>query len=124
MSLIAARTTLSIWSLVTDLGPRVSPAITTLLVVASVSQAARIARVDAGFRTFAEKQIDDLIGNPVANLVRMTLGNRLAGEQIRRAHQPTPCSRRTPAAVYVFYPGMSVAAARNDVGFVVKPKSI
>src|ERR1700759_4226819 len=44
MSLIAARTTLSIWSLVTDFGPRVSPAITTLLVVASVSQAARIAQ--------------------------------------------------------------------------------
>src|SRR6185436_8858019 len=44
MSLIAARTTLSIWSLVTDFGPRVSPAMTTLLVVASVSQAARIAQ--------------------------------------------------------------------------------
>src|SRR5882724_504765 len=44
MSLIASRTTLSIRSLVTDLGPRVSPAITTLLVVARVSQAARIAQ--------------------------------------------------------------------------------
>ena len=44
MSLIASRTTLSICSLVTDAGPRVSPAITTLLVVASVSQAARIAQ--------------------------------------------------------------------------------
>ena len=80
--------------------------------------------VDAGLGAFTEKQIDDLVGNPVANLVRMTLGNRLAGEQIGRAHQPTPCSRRIPAAVYVMYPGMSVATARNDVGFVVKPKPI
>src|SRR6266851_4275054 len=44
MSLIASRTTLTIWSLVTDLGPRVSPAITTLLVVASVSHAVRMAQ--------------------------------------------------------------------------------
>ena len=43
--------------------------------------------VDAGLGAFAEKQIDDLVGNPVADLVRMTLGNRLAGEQIGRAHQ-------------------------------------
>ena len=34
-------------------------------------------RIDAGFRAFAEKQIDDLVGNPVADLVRMTFGNRL-----------------------------------------------
>jgi len=40
---MALRMTCSIWSLVTVFGPRVSPATTTLLVVASVSQAARIA---------------------------------------------------------------------------------
>ena len=51
-------------------------------------------RVDAGLGAFAEKQIDDLVGNPVADLVRMAFGNRLAGEQIRRAHQPTPCCRQ------------------------------
>ena len=27
-------------------------------------------RIDTGLRAFAEKQIDDLVGNPVANLVR------------------------------------------------------
>ncbi len=30
--------------------------------------------IDAGLRAFAEKQIDDLVGNPVANLVRVPLG--------------------------------------------------
>ena len=33
--------------------------------------------IDARLRAFAEKQIDDLVGNPVADLVRMTFGNRL-----------------------------------------------
>ena len=47
-------------------------------------------RIDAGLGAFTEKQIDDLVRNPVANLVRMTLRNRLTREQIRRAHQPIP----------------------------------
>ena len=34
-------------------------------------------RIDPRFRAFAEKQIDDLVGNPVADLVRMAFGNRL-----------------------------------------------
>ncbi len=34
-------------------------------------------RIDTGFRAFPEKQIDDLVGDPVANLVGMTFGNRL-----------------------------------------------
>ena len=55
--------------------------------------------VDAGLRAFAEKQIDDLVGNPVADLVRMSLGNRLAGEQIRRAHQSTPSFRQISAVL-------------------------
>ena len=33
--------------------------------------------IDPRLRAFAEKQIDDLVGNPVADLVRMTFGNRL-----------------------------------------------
>ena len=69
MSLIAARTTLSICSLLTDFGPRNSPAITTLLVVASISQAARIAQGSMPDSAFAEKQIDDLVRNPVADLI-------------------------------------------------------
>ena len=48
--------------------------------------------VHARLRAFAEEQIDDLVGNPVADLVGMAFGNRLAGEQIRRAHQLTPFS--------------------------------
>ena len=44
-------------------------------------------RIDARLRAFAVEQIDDFIRDSVANLVRMTLGNRLAGEQIGRAHQ-------------------------------------
>jgi hypothetical protein len=66
-----------------DLGPRVSPAITTLLVVASVSQPRGSPRDRCPPWAFAEKQIDDLVGDPVANLVRMAFGNRLAGEQFR-----------------------------------------
>lgn len=43
--------------------------------------------VDAGLGPFAVEQIDDLVGNAVADLVRMTLGHGLAGEEIGRAHQ-------------------------------------
>ena len=38
--------------------------------------------VDARARAFAEEQIDDLVGDAVADLVGMALGNRLAGEQV------------------------------------------
>ena len=34
------------------------------------------------FGAFAEEQIDDLVGDAVADLVRMALGNGFAGEQI------------------------------------------
>ena len=47
-------------------------------------------RIDPGLGTFAEKQIDDLVRNPVANLVRMTFGNGFTREQVRRAHQLFP----------------------------------
>ncbi len=33
--------------------------------------------IDARLRAFAEEQIDDLVGNPVADLVRMPFGNGL-----------------------------------------------
>ncbi len=38
--------------------------------------------IDTCLRALAEKQIDDLVGNPVADLVRMALGNRFTGEKI------------------------------------------
>ncbi len=83
MSLIAARATLSICSLVTEAGPRISPAITTRLVVASVSQAARICQGSMpAFGPSRIEQVDDLVGNAVADLVRMAFGHGLAGEQI------------------------------------------
>ena len=49
--------------------------------------------IDARLRAFAVKQVDDLIRDTVADLVRMTFGNQLAGEQIGRAHQVTPFFR-------------------------------
>ena len=55
--------------------------------------------IDARLRAFPVKQIDDLIRDPVANLVRMTFRDRLAGEQIRRAHQANPLFRRIPTFV-------------------------
>ena len=48
-------------------------------------------RVHAGFLRFAEHQIDDFIGNPVADLVRMSLGNRFRSEEVGRPrHGETP----------------------------------
>ena len=49
---------------------------------------------DAELDVLLEEGIEDRVGDLIRNLVRMTLGNRLAGEQIGRAHQPTPCFRR------------------------------
>ena len=43
--------------------------------------------IDASLRPFAIEQVDDLIGDPVADLVGMPLGHGLAGEEIGRAHQ-------------------------------------
>jgi len=83
MSLIAARTTLSIWSLVTDF--RTAGFAGDHHFVGGGERFARRADgpgIDTRFRAFTEKQIDDLVGNPVANLVRMTLRNRLARKQI------------------------------------------
>jgi len=48
---------------------------------------ADLPRVDARLRPLAVEQIDDLIGDPVADLVGMALGDGLAGEKIGRAHQ-------------------------------------
>jgi hypothetical protein len=39
-------------------------------------------RIDAGLAGFLVDQIDDLVGDAVADLVRMTFGNRFAGEEI------------------------------------------
>ena len=56
---------------------------TTRLVVASVSQATRTwAGSMPALGGFAEEQIDDLVGNPVADLVGMAFGDGFAGEQI------------------------------------------
>ena len=45
----------------------------------------------AGLRSLTEEQIDHFVGNAVTDLVRMTLGHRLAGEQIiLTGHDPTP----------------------------------
>ena len=66
----------------TVLGPRVSPAMITRLVVAIVSQATRmLPGIDAGLGAFAEEQIDDLVRNAIADLVRMAFGNGLAREK-------------------------------------------
>ena len=99
-------------------GPRTSPAMTTRLVVASVSQATRmLIGIEPGLRAFAEEQIDDLVGNAVADLVGMAFGNRFAGELIilpghsrnlprasralqslRQAHAPASDRRRSENA--------------------------
>ena len=76
------------------------------------------------FDVLLEEGIEDRVGDLIRNLVRMAFGNRLAGEQIRRAHQQPLVSALMSAALIFIYPGMSVATARNDVGFVVKPKPI
>ncbi len=43
---------------------------------------AQIARIPAIFRAMAEEGVDHLVGNAVADLVRMTFGDGFAGEQI------------------------------------------
>jgi hypothetical protein len=62
---------------------RTSPAITTRLVVARVSQATRTWHgVHAGLCGFLEEQIDDLVGDLVADLVGMAFADGFAGEQV------------------------------------------
>ena len=46
--------------------------------------------IDAGLGRFAVDQIDDLVGDAVTDLVRMTFGNRFAGKEIIRAHFGIP----------------------------------
>ncbi|KAG5728649.1 hypothetical protein E4T56_gene13993, partial [Termitomyces sp. T112] len=65
--------------------------------------------IDAGFRPFAVEQVDDLVGDTVTDLVWMSLGNGLAGEQIGRAHRIPSCCAGPPAAF---------------VRFVVKPEPV
>ena len=48
--------------------------------------------IDAGLRPFAEKQIDDLVGNAVANLVGMPLRHRFTGKEIRLSRHSVPHS--------------------------------
>ena len=72
-------------------GTRTSPAMTTRLVVARVSQATRTcAGIHAGLLGLAEDQVDDLVGDAVANLVGMTLGDRFRGEEIGGPQGETP----------------------------------
>src|SRR6185312_4163076 len=54
---------------------------------------------DAELDVLLDEGVEDRVGNLVRNLVRMALGNRLAGEQIRLAHQADPFFRLASAAV-------------------------
>lgn len=49
-------------------------------------------RIDLRLHGFAIDQIDDFIGDTVANLVRMAFGDGLAGEEIAAAHAGIPSS--------------------------------
>ena len=51
---------------------------------------AQLPGIDAGLRPLAEEQIDHLIRNSVADLVRMSFRNGLAGEQVGRARHGAP----------------------------------
>src|SRR5690606_30078823 len=46
--------------------------------------------IDAGLRTFAKEQIDDLVGDAVTNLVGMSFGYGFAREEIRLTRQGSP----------------------------------
>ena len=85
------RATCAIQSLVTVSGPRVSPAMTTLLVVAKrLAGGTDRPGVDAGLGALAEEQIDDLVRDAIAHLVGVTLRNGFAGEQVGFACHPGP----------------------------------
>ena len=51
---------------------------------------ADLAGVHAGLLGFAEDQVDDLVGDAVADLVRMALGNRFRSEEIGLPHGRNP----------------------------------
>ena len=78
MSLIASRTTPSIRSLVTDFWSA-GFACDHDLVGGGKGLASRAdrPRIDAGLGPLTEEQIDDLVRNPVADLVRIAFGNQL-----------------------------------------------
>ncbi|GCC49710.1 hypothetical protein chiPu_0033987, partial [Chiloscyllium punctatum] len=61
-----------------------------------LARRADLPRIDARLRSLAVEQIDDLIRDTIADLVRMAFRDRLAGEEIRRAHQANPLFRRCP----------------------------
>src|SRR6266403_728498 len=124
MSLIASRTTPSICSWVTDLGPRVSPAITTLLVVASVSHAARIAHGSMPALGPSRKN-RSTISSEIRSQTLSGWPSETDSEVNRsdaRINQPRV--RQISAALFVMCPEMSVATARDDVGFVVEPEPV
>ena len=58
-------------------------------------------RIDAGLRALAKEGVHDLIGNAVANLVRMALGNGFAGKHIGLARHVNP-----PSASNFFHPAV------------------
>ena len=62
--------------------------------------------IDAGLRPLAIEQVDDLVGDAVADLVGMALGDRLAGEEKGFACHPGP---RTLLCDCVKAPGLSQA---------------
>src|SRR6267378_152810 len=118
MSLIASRTTLSIWSLVTDLGPRVSPAITTLLVVASVSHAARMAQ--GSIPAFGPSRKS-----------RSTISSEIRSQTLSGCPSETDSLVNKYSSVLIFAsPQFSqdsvsdIAFARDYVRFIVEPKSV
>jgi hypothetical protein len=47
-------------------------------------------RVKFGLSGLAEKQVDNLVGDAVADLVRMPFGDGLAGKEIRGTRQEMP----------------------------------
>jgi hypothetical protein len=62
----------------------------------SLAGNAHVARIPAVLRGDRKKGIDDLVGNAVADLVRMAFRNRFTGEQIARArHTTSPHRART-----------------------------
>src|SRR5260370_21460459 len=118
MSCIGARTTLSIWLSVTDLGPRVSPAITTLLVVASVSHAARIAQGSIPAFGPSRKK-------------RSTISSEIRSQTLSGWPSETDSLVNKYSPVLIFSSPESsqdsdsdVALARDHIRFIVEPKSV
>jgi hypothetical protein len=49
---------------------------------------------DPPARVVAHHRVEDAVGDLVADLVRVALGDRLRGEQMLAVGKPTPCSPR------------------------------